>query len=163
MSAGRTLAAAVLVFSGSFALADEPPPPPATKAAPATGPKAAPAPAAPASRATGGLVVFVDPVTGKIRQPDAAEIGALTAPPPGAAAPPAEAPLEMRFGPGGAVGLVLDSRYESFVVVTKQPDGTLATSCVTGGRKADEAVAAGTKSVPRALAKPDGKEAPRVP
>ena len=31
------------------------------------------------------------------------------------------------------------------MVVTKKPDGTLATDCVTGGRKADEAVAAGAK------------------
>ena len=73
-------------------------------------------------------MVFVDPVTGKIRQPEPAEIGALTAPPPGAAAakPAAEPPLEMKFGPAGAVGVVLDSRFESFMVVTKTPDGKLA-------------------------------------
>lgn len=161
MSAGRTLAAAVLFLGGSLALADEAPRPPDAKKKPPAETKAAPAPTAPASRAAGGLVVFVDPVTGKIRQPDAAEIGALTAPPPGApAAPPAaEPPLEMRFGPGGAVGIVLDSRYESFLVVTKKPDGKLAMECVAGGRKADEAVAAGAKPP----GKGETKEAPRVP
>ncbi len=164
MSAGRTLAAVVLFLAGSLAFAEQPPRPPDAKEGPPAATKAAPAPAAPASRAAGGFVVFVDPVTGKIRQPDAAEIGALTAPPPGAAAPAAvEPPLEMRYGPGGAVGVVLDSRFESFVVVTKQPDGTLATSCVTGGRKADETVAAGAKPGSKAAPKAGGKEAPRVP
>ncbi len=33
----------------------------------------------------------------------------------------------MTYGPGGAVGVVLDSRYESFMVATKAPDGKLAT------------------------------------
>ena len=41
---------------------------------PATPQQAAPQQAAPAA----GMVVFVDPVTGQIRQPDAAEIGTLT-------------------------------------------------------------------------------------
>ena len=44
------------------------------------------------------------------------------------------------------------------MVVTKTPDGKLAMECVTGGKKADEVVAAGTKPAP----KPDGKEAPHV-
>jgi hypothetical protein len=105
-----------------------------------------------------GLVVFVDPVTGKIRQPEPSEIGALTAPSAAAAAPAVEPPLLMKNGPGGAVGVVLDSRYESFMVVTKTPDGKLAMECVTGGKKADEAVSAGTKTAPKA----DGKAAPRV-
>ncbi len=43
------------------------------------------------------------------------------------------------------MGVVLDSRYESFMVATKAPDGKLATECVTGGRDADAAVAAGAK------------------
>lgn len=91
-----------------------------------------------------GLVVFIDPITGQIRQPDAAEIGSLVSPPgaPGAAAPAAEKPLVMKYGPGEAVGVVLDERFESFMVVTKTPDGKLAMSCVEGKQKADAAVAA---------------------
>ncbi|MEO8054819.1 MAG: hypothetical protein ABI768_06680 [Acidobacteriota bacterium] len=104
-----------------------------------------------------GLVVFIDPVTGKIRQPEPSEIGALTAPPAATAAPAVEPPLLMKTGPGGAVGVVLDSRFESFMVVTKTPDGKLAMGCVEGKKKADEAVSAGAKTAP----KPEGKKAPR--
>ena len=139
MTAGRAFASLIPLFlASSLALAEDSPP--AEKAAPA----AREAPASPAPPAK-GLVVFVDPVTGKIRQPDAAEIGALTAPPPGTktAKPAPEAPLLMKYGPGTAVGVVLDSRYESFMVATKAPDGKVATECVTGGRAADAAVAAG--------------------
>ena len=91
-----------------------------------------------------GLVVFIDPVTGQIRQPDAAEIGSLVSPrlAPGAIVPLVEKPLETRFGPGGAVGVVLDERFESFMVVTKAPDGKLTIGCVEGRKKADAAVAA---------------------
>ncbi len=102
-------------------------------------------------------MVFIDPVTGKIRQPDAAEIGSLVQP-PAAVTPPVEEPLVMKFGPGDAVGVVLDSRFESFMVVTKTPDGKLATDCVVGKKKADEIVSAGGKGAK----KPGGKEAPHV-
>lgn len=158
MNAGRAFASlSPLFLACSLALAEDPPP--AEKVAPA----ARQAPASPAPPAK-GLVVFVDPVTGKIRQPDAAEIGALTAPRPGtaAAAPAAEAPLLMKYGPGGAVGVVLDSRYESFMVATKAPDGKLAMNCVEGARKANEAVAAAVKRSGKAARKENG-EATRVP
>lgn len=139
MNAGRVLAFLIpLSFASSPALAQ---------------------PAAPPGKAPGkGAVVFIDPVTGKIRQPEPAEIGALTAPPAATAPPAVDAPLLMKTGPGGAVGVVLDSRFESFMVVTRTPDGKLAMECVTGGKKADETVAAGAKPEP----KPDGKEAARV-
>jgi hypothetical protein len=151
MNAGRALAFVVSSSFASLLLAQEPPLPAAKTAAP---PGAAAAPAK-------GLVVFVDPVTGKIRPPEPGEVGALTAPPP-QAAPALEPPLEMRFGPGGAVGLVLDSRYESFMVVTKKPDGSLAMSCVTDGRKAAAAVAAGAGPAGK-TEKAAQKEAVRVP
>jgi hypothetical protein len=148
MKAGRALAFLIpLSFASSLAVA-QPAPPPEGKAV-----KAREGPAAPAK----GLVVFIDPVTGKIRQPDPSEIGALTAPPEATGAPAVEPPLVMKTGPGGAVGVVLDSRFESFMVVTKTPDGKLAMECVTGGKKADETVSAGAKIAP----KPEGKEAPR--
>jgi hypothetical protein len=137
MNAGRALAFVIpLSLASSLCLAEEAPPP-EKKAA-----------AAAAASPQKGLVVFVDPVTGQIRQPDPSEIGALTAPPPGSetAKPAAEPPLQMKFGPGGAVGVVLDGRYENFLVVTKTPDGKLAMDCVTGSGKAAEAVAAGAKA-----------------
>jgi hypothetical protein len=88
-------------------------------------------------------VVFVDPVTGKIREPEPSEIGGLAGTREAAAGSTADKPLVMKSGPGGAVGVALDSRYETFMVVTKKPDGMLAMDCVTGGRNADAVVAAG--------------------
>ncbi|HEX5854686.1 MAG TPA: hypothetical protein VFZ57_03630 [Thermoanaerobaculia bacterium] len=158
MNAGRALVVVILgVLSASLALAQKAPPPSEAKKAPEAEKKAAPLPGEPGARAAGGLVVFIDPVTGKIRQPDAAEIGSLV-PPPAAVTPLVEEPLVMKIGPGGAVGVVLDSRFESFMVVTKTPDGKLALDCVIGRKKADEAVSAGAKTAK----KPDGKEAPHV-
>lgn len=158
MNAGRALLVVpLMVLSASFALAQQAPPRPDARKAPEAGKKAAPPPGTPAASSAGGLVVFIDPVTGKIRQPDASEIGSLV-PPPAAETPLVEEPLVMKLGPGGAVGVVLDSRFESFIVVTKTPDGKLATDCVTGRKKADEAVSAGAKTDP----KPAGKEAPHV-
>jgi hypothetical protein len=149
MKAGRLLAVVIpLAFVASVALA---------QASTEAGRRAASPREGPGAPAGKGLVVFIDPVTGKIRQPEAAEIGGLV-PPPAAVAPPVESPLVMKIGPGGAVGVVLDSRFESYMVVTKTPDGKLAMDCVAGRKKADEAVSAGAKNA----GKPDGKEASRV-
>jgi hypothetical protein len=92
----------------------------------------------------GGVVVFIDPTTRKVRQPDAAEIGRLLPPP--AAKALVSPPLTTKTGPGGAVGVVLDSSFDSFMVVTKKPDGTLAMDCVTGDEKAAEALSTGVKA-----------------
>jgi hypothetical protein len=145
------------VVSASFALAQQAPPPPDAKKAPEAEKKAAPPPGTPSAPSAGGLVVFIDPVTGKVRQPDAAEIGSLV-PPPAAVTPLVEKPLVTWTGPGGAVGVVLDSSFDSYMVVTKKPDGKLAMECVVGDKKADEAVSTGMKGAK----KPDDKEAPRV-
>lgn len=150
MSAGRALVALVLVFLGaSRALAQAPPAP---------DPKAPKAPKAeqkkPRAPGAGGLVVFVDPVTGQIREPDPSEIGSLV-PPPAADAQAEDKPLAMISGPGGAVGVVLDSRFESYMVVTRTPDGKLAMDCVTGGKKADEVVAAAAKTAAKPAEKKD--------
>jgi hypothetical protein len=144
--------AAVVSASGAFAQAV--PPPSDAKKAPVAEKKAAPPPGEPGARAAGGLVVFIDPVTGKIRQPDAAEIGSLVSP-PAAVTPLVIKPLVTWTLPGGAVGVVLDSSFDSYMVVTKKPDGKLAMDCVVGGKKADEAVATGVKGAK----KPDDKEA----
>jgi len=88
----------------------------------------------------GGVVVFIDPATGKIRQPDASEIGGLV--PPAGPAPKALAPALIQ-GPGGAVGVRLGEDSLAYMVVTAAPDGKLATDCVTGDKAAAARVTAG--------------------
>lgn len=92
----------------------------------------------------GGRVVFIDPATGKIRQPDAAEIGRLVSPAPARAR--VRPPLPALTGPGGAVGVLLDSRFDSLMIATKKPDGTLTMDCVTGDDAAAEALSSGAKA-----------------
>jgi hypothetical protein len=135
-----SILAAAAVYA---AAADQPPAPqdsknaatssgkePAKKPAPAVSPQAAPA---------GGVVVFVDPATGQIRQPDASEIGALVAP-AGSVAPKAPEPVMIQ-GPGGAVGARLGGDTLTYMVVTTAPDGKLAMDCVTGEKAAAAQVA----------------------
>ena len=98
----------------------------------------------------GGVVVFIDPATGKVRQPDAAEIGRLLRPPVAKAV--VRPALTTKTGPGGAVGVVLDESFDSYTVVTKQPDGTLAMDCVTGDKKAAEALSTGVKAAGKSAA-----------
>lgn len=84
----------------------------------------------PAGEADAGLVVFIDPVTGQIRQPDAAEIGTLSPPNTRKAGEtkPAQ-PFPMK---GGGVGMALDPSFDSSVVVTKTAGGKMKTDCVVG-------------------------------
>lgn len=118
--------------------------------------KEAPQTDTPVASGAGGVVVFVDPVTGQIRQPDAEEIGRLLA--LERAKVTVGAPLVEKALPGGGVGVLLDSSFDSFMVVTKQPDGKLSMGCVTGEKKAKEAVSAGAT----AAQKPEAKEVPDV-
>jgi hypothetical protein len=106
-------------------------------------------PSAPA----GGLVVFIDPVTGKIRQPDAAEIGQLVSPGGVKVQPPK--PLVQVALPGGGFMVKLDSSFESYSVVTRSPDGKLVMDCVTGEKAAKNAITNGVKP----SEKPEAKEA----
>jgi hypothetical protein len=112
---------------------------------PANKPPAVPANPRQAAPA-GGVVVFIDPATGKIRQPDASEIGGL-APSPSlgsvvskAPEPALPAPIQ---GPGGAVGARLGEDSLTYMVVTTTPGGQLAMDCVTGGKAAAAQVTAG--------------------
>jgi hypothetical protein len=93
----------------------------------------------------GGLVVVVDPVTRQIREATPAEIAALGALTP---APPvpgvAKAPVYLS-GPGGAVGIALDSEFANYTIVTKTPDGKLQMEEVTGERAATERVLSGAR------------------
>ena len=104
-----------------------------------TGPPAAPA-TAPAAVNASGSIVFVDPVTRKVRKPSASEIGAQRSQSQAArAARPATAPV-LIHGPGGAVGILLDDSDMSFTVATRKADGKIAVDCVTGDA-ADHAAA----------------------
>ena len=106
-----------------------------------TGRPAAPASAAAPVKASGS-VVFVDPVTRKVRKPGASEIGARRSQAQAAqaalAARPATAPVLIQ-GPGGAVGILLDDSDMSFMVATRKADGKIALDCVTGKDAADHA------------------------
>lgn len=145
------------VMSASGALAQAVSETPDGKTAPDSEKKEMPPPGVRSAPAAGGLVVFIDPATGKIRQPTPAEIGSLISP-PAAVTPLVRKPLVTWSGPGGTVGVVLDRSFDSYMVVTKKPDGKLAMDCVVGDKKAAEAVATGVKGAK----KPDDKEAPRV-
>ncbi|MEO8675093.1 MAG: hypothetical protein ABI569_05905 [Casimicrobiaceae bacterium] len=104
----------------------------------------------------GGLTVFVDPVTGKIRQPSADEIGALMSSRPPAAA--STAPLVQRALPGGGFAVTLDSSFDSYVVVSKNADGSLASDCVVGDEKATSAVKSGVTSGAKNVPAPQKKK-----
>jgi hypothetical protein len=109
--------------------------------------KSAPAGTAPAPAASSGMTVFLDPATGQIRQPDASEISALVG--DGSvnrSAALAAQPQTFR-GPGNAIGMVLDRSMESFMVITKAPDGKLIESCVVGPGAAEASVK-GAKAAP---------------
>ena len=119
---------------------------------PAEAAKPTPQPAPQQPAQAGGLVVFIDPATGKIRQPDAAEIGTLSGTPApanaGGANAPAVArrqvdrPVEFR-GVGNIRGIKLGEDSLSYMVVTKTPDGKLAEACVTGDKAAADLVSKG--------------------
>lgn len=99
------------------------------------------APAGPAQPAgAGGAVVFIDPATGKIVQPSAAQIGTLS---PVTGGPVQKAPTVTIQGPGGAVGIRLTPESFSYSVATLAPDGKLVLDCVTGEKAAAARVAAG--------------------
>jgi hypothetical protein len=87
----------------------------------------------------GGIVVFIDPATGQIRQPDPSEIGALVTPTNPAPKAPEPALIQ---GPGGAVGAILGSDAMTYMVVTTTPDGKLDMDCVTGEKAAAARIAA---------------------
>jgi hypothetical protein len=100
------------------------------------------------------MVVSIDPVTGKIRQPDAAEIGALT----GAGINSARttfvstAAPTVIHGPGSTLLLKLGDDSVNYMVVTKTPDGKLAEDCVIGDKAAAALLSKGV--TPRTTAAP---------
>lgn len=120
----------------------------APQATPAPGPNAA------------GVMVFIDPVTGKIVQPNEAQMGKL-APSPERAGPKAKAPVVTIQGPGGAVGMVLGPESLSYSIATRTADGKIALDCVTGDQAAERIVAgesSNTKETPKSKGPPDEKK-----
>jgi hypothetical protein len=115
--------------------------------------KPKPAPATPATPPTGqpGVVVFVDPVTRQIREATPADIGTLsgtsqgTRKSTGAARSDTESanPANQLQGAGGAVGIALGPEFDTYVIVTKSPDGNLRTEEVTGSKAAQGRVLPG--------------------
>jgi hypothetical protein len=132
------LTLSILAAAAVYAVAaDQPPAPQDSKnAVPSPGKEPAKKPADDhkTTGATPGVVVFIDPATGQIRQPDASEIGGLV-PSTASVAPKAPEPALIQ-GPGGAVGVRLGEDSLAYMVVTTTPDGKLAMDCVTGDKAA---------------------------
>ncbi len=99
-------------------------------------------PAAPASPADElGQRAFIDPATGQLREPTPQEAAALAAAARRTLGTLA-APVQLKQGPGGAVGMVVPDNLLSYSVATINPDGTVSMTCVTGKNAADAAVRA---------------------
>jgi len=121
----------VLAACAAFAQTEAKPQEAGSPAAPAT---------APAPVKASGSVVFVDPVTRKIRKPNASEIGAQRSQSQAAVATRPATPPVVIHGPGAAVGILLDDSDMSFMVATRKADGKIALDCVIGDA-AEHAVA----------------------
>ena len=107
-----------------------------------------------------GLVAVIDPSTGKLVQPTAADMAGLQAPSRGAArprTPPADASTQRQIYPAqGGVGQVLDSSYDSFMVVRRTADGGIEEVCAPGEQEALKAVASQARK-PAAAASSKGE------
>jgi hypothetical protein len=90
----------------------------------------------PKPKPTANSVVFIDPATGKIRKPDASEIGGLVSSSPTVGPKAPDTPLTLLQGPGGAVGAKVPDEALSYAIATIGPDGKLTTDCVTGDQAA---------------------------
>lgn len=129
-------ASGVLAACAAFAQTEAKPQEAGSPAAPAT---------TPAPVKASGSVVFVDPVTRKIRKPNASEIGAQRSQSQTAVAKRPATPPVVIHGPGAAVGILLDDSDMSFMVATRKADGKIALDCVTG-EAAERAVANAAQS-----------------
>lgn len=137
MAAYSSLVLALLAGAGMSSVLAQTAPAPAV----APGPVAQQAPAG-----QGGFMAFKDPVTGALRPPEPGEAAALRALIPVPAQPPAPA-LQRPMAAGG-YSVLLDSSFDSFMVMTRRQDGSLAYDCLTP----QEAAAAGKTEVAKAPA-----------
>lgn len=102
--------------------------------------QASPAQAAPAEGA--GQRVFIDPATGKIREPEPAEVAALEAAGARRTLRTLAAPSMLIEGPGDALGMSVPEDLMSYSVATINADGSVSMECVTGKKAADAAARA---------------------
>ena len=126
---GLFLAVAVSITGAASDQAKDTPQKPA---AAAVQPPAAPQAGAP------GMRVFIDPATGKLREPEQSDIQQLA---PAVGFHALQAPAAPLQGPGGAVGMRLDDSQMVYSVATKNPDGSISFECVTGPANASKALA----------------------
>ena len=120
MRSESTFAVLIAITLGaSGALAQSAPPAADAPKAPEAGMPAATAASVVPVPSAGGLTVFIDPATGKVRQPDPSEIGDLLGRQPLAIT--ALPPVVQRALPGGGFGVMLDplvrqlhGRFEEF-------------------------------------------------
>lgn len=106
---------------------------------------------APSAKAAAGMVVVRDAATGELRAPTADEAKALQ-PVRSADSQAVAAPAVERAMAGG-YGLMLDESTHAYSVVTRQADGTLVESCVTGAEAANKIVAGSKRAAPVKFAK----------
>jgi len=85
-----------------------------------------------------GVKVFIDPSTGKIKNPEQEEEQALS----NASAKPAKPAVQLQVVtlPNGTLKVELSEEFMDATIVSIRPDGRLAVRCVTGTSKANEAV-----------------------
>lgn len=108
---------------------------------------ASPAPGEFAPRIGGGFTAFKDAETGALRSPTPAEMQALRALLP---AMPSGAPVVEVAVPSGGFRVTLDASFDSFALMSRRPDGTLAFECVSPAEAAGAARApAAATPVPR--------------
>ena len=109
--------------------------------------QAAAAPGEFAPRIGGGFMAFKDAETGALRSPTPAEMQALRALLP---AMPSGAPVVEVAVPSGGFRVTLDASFDSFALMSRRPDGTLAFECVSPAEAAGAARApAAATPVPR--------------
>ena len=97
-----------------------------------------------AASATGGMMAFIDPDTGQIREPEAAEVQSLIQMKEKSAKAKGvtrsinamTTPVVINH-PTGAVGMVVGEDQMSYSMARINPDGTLSTDCLPGKRAAD--------------------------
>jgi hypothetical protein len=98
-----------------------------------------------AAPSTGGMMAFIDPATGQIREPEASEIQALTkvqkkslkAAKSTGSVSALTTPAYIHH-PSGAVGMAVGEEQMSYSVARINPDGTISTACLPGQRAANE-------------------------
>ena len=101
------------------------------------------------------MIVVKDAVTGELRAPTADEAAALSAAKAGStksAAKGVVALLPKRHS-SGAVGVRVNDDMASYSVVTRQPDGTLAETCVQSKSEAEQVLQSGVQPTQQATEK----------